>query len=131
MCGNERLVRRDNRLASLQRSQDQFTRVIDTTDDFHDNVDIIARNQGACIIRQLNALHLRRVLVLLHVGDCNATHFERATDTLLKIVRKLLNEAQHFAAHGALAQNGHTDRLTDSLARVVTVTALCGFNRHL
>ena len=63
--------------------------------------------------------------MLIDVRDSHPAHLNRTPDPVLEIRGELTDQAKHLGTHGALAQDGDSDRLADALARVVAVAFNC------
>src|SRR5699024_10755394 len=117
VCGNQCLISSNDRLPSVQSCEHQFTWVINTADNFDNKIDIIARNECACIISDQFLWNARALLTKISHRD--ATNFNWPSKTVRAVIGMLGEETNDLCTHGAEAQQCNAYRLPFTLAGAV------------
>ena len=106
--GQQRLVRRDDGLAVLERGQDRLARRLDRAHHFDDDVDVFARDEFFDVVgEQID----RHTAVGGYAAYADAAQHQRRADTSREVVGAVLDDANNFTAHIAQSEYRYADRL--------------------
>src|SRR5699024_4964928 len=119
VCGNKCLIRGDNGLACIESVEDQLAWVIDATDNFHNQVHVIACNQCTSIIS--NEFCRNTWAVFFQIRYCDTAYLNWAADSLRVIIRMLSQQTKYLGANCAKAQKRNAYWLPFTLACAVEI----------